>query len=205
MIRAVPLSPLFLFAVHISCGPVEGQLGTNGAAGQNGQNGASGQQGPQGAAGGSAGMSGSRLKLMVLTSSDGAVQPNGFFDSKRNESCAAALDRSGTLRCFPFARALVMPPSYFSDAGCSAPLFIAVPSNCQGYRLGMIQDSSQCGADGFPTLTYQAFSLTPTTPSVVYLKDGANCRSSPPADGYRFWVGSPIPDSEFVALAQKNL
>lgn len=190
----------------LSCGVADPESGRNGEAGQqgqSGQNGAQGPQGPQGPAGGSAGTSGSRLKLMVLTSPDGAVQQNGLWDSERKEQCMALPDEAGQLRCFPYQAALT--PHGYLDARCTAVAFLLPPGGCPNKKYGYTT-AATCAGDAYYGAGYKFLLLSPVVPSMTYELDGAGaCKGVAPYPGYTYFSGTPIPSSAFVALTQKTL
>lgn len=195
-----------LTLLSLSCGGTDGTSGEPASPGAPGTPGAPGSQGPPGPAGGSAGASGSRLKMQVYTSADGAVAPNGFWDSKRQEPCVVVPDSQGTLRCLP-SFSLSAPSIGYTDATCTTPLFVAATTGCipkYGYTYGPQQCSGLQGG----MLNYVIHTLAPMpTPATIYYKNSTTgaCTAGAPVDGYRYYTGPRIPDTEFAEIMLKTL
>jgi len=67
--------------------------------------------------------SGSRIRMKMLNTPDGAKMFWGTYDSQRAEDCNFTFPSSdGVVRCLPSAASL----SYFGDASCSTPVAIAL-------------------------------------------------------------------------------
>jgi hypothetical protein len=113
--------------------------------------------------------SGSRIKMKVLTSGDGAKLLQGFFDSQRNEDCAFQAASDGMTRCLPTSVAFA--GSYFADANCTqaAGYYYA---NCTPPAYISVPTTSTCavgGASG-PTIYARGGAV-----ASVYVKSGATC------------------------------
>lgn len=71
--------------------------------------------------------SGSRIKAKYLTSSDGAKQFQGWYDSDRQEDCSFQLARDGSTRCMPSGYSY---GTLYSDTGCSQRLTLMLKASC---------------------------------------------------------------------------
>jgi hypothetical protein len=70
--------------------------------------------------------SGTRIKMKVLTSPDGAKVFQGNYDSQRGEDCSFQVAADGVTRCLPTAIAgIASPASFFDDASCTVPVALS--------------------------------------------------------------------------------
>jgi len=149
---------------------------------------------------------GTRLKAVYLVGADGAKQWHyAWWDSKLSVECSFTQFVDGSTRCVPAAAA---SRSYFTDAGCMVPLFIAAAASCPGgpsalYALGTL--SVACGAAVYSA----AYKLTPVDPPKVYSGTPAACsdittaaKPNPPT--YTFYTGTEVPLSDFVSATKQH-
>lgn len=134
--------------------------------------------------------SGSRVKMKVLTSGDGAKILQGWSDTMRNEDCAWQVASDGMTRCLPTSVAW-STASYFADPscttlvgysfkGCTPPAYISVPS------------ATSCPNTG-PTIYQRGAAVT-----TAYVKSGAQCTATTLGQTYDLWaVGAVVQPSSF--------
>lgn len=138
--------------------------------------------------------SGTRIKMQVLTTPDGAKQFQGWFDTQRNEPCGFQLAYDGVTRClptFPFvAFAAAGANGSYVDASCTQPAVEAALCSTVTYIL--VLQSSTC-----PSVGPRVFPATQIT--ARFVKNGAPCTATPiPTGSIVFGVSGPeIPPSSF--------
>lgn len=70
--------------------------------------------------------SGSRIKMRMLTTPDGAKLFQGSFDSERNEDCHFRIASDGATRCLPTAMIPLEQNTHFEDEFCTVPVAIVL-------------------------------------------------------------------------------
>lgn len=135
--------------------------------------------------------SGSRIKMKVLSSGDGAKILQGWVDTQRNnDECSWQVASDGMTRCLPTSIAW-STASYFADAsctqlvgysfkGCTPPAYISVPS------------ATSCPNTG-PTIYTRGAAV-----STAYIKSGTTCTATQLGASYDLWaVGAAVPAAMF--------
>jgi len=174
------LVTILLIAASTSCaaevsGPDQpgGAMGGSGAAGspRPGGGGGSGAAGAGGTGPSRLALyqSGSRMKLIVGTTPDGAKDFRGWWDSSLKERCSFQAAPDGKVRCLP---AMLPATPYFADVGCTKPV---VGGNCtpDGYKYARVtvRPTSACAPNqsdnihalGPPIQASALFQTNPTT------------------------------------------
>ncbi len=189
--------PVVLLGVVMACGPANAVGGD--AAGDGRVDSGGSDSGPDSGGGGDSvepNRSGSRIKMKMLSSGDGAKVFQGNYDSQRGEDCSFQVAADGMTRCLPTPMVTIDSPSLFQDAACSVPVaiwFTCVPAP----RYISMAISSSCppvpGVRVFPALL-----AAPT--NTLFSRSGAQCVQSTldPAtfSAYRI-SGAEIPPSSF--------
>lgn len=139
--------------------------------------------------------SGTRIKMQVLTTPDGAKQFQGWFDTQRNEPCSFAQSADGVTRCIPAVAASTL----FADANCSTPaaLLLAPSTGCTSYITTSQSLSTTC-----PQMVHDGpiFPATVVSPMPkVFTKSGSLCVESTVSSAFVIAVvsGPEIPPSSF--------
>jgi hypothetical protein len=104
--------------------------------------------------------SGSRLKTVVATGSDGARMGAGWHDAALGVDCYVYTANDGVVRCIPSQMAYA--GYYYSDAACSKPLVYSAGCNAPQYA-----ETVACGGD-----YYEVGALYTGT---VYYDTGTSC------------------------------
>jgi hypothetical protein len=140
--------------------------------------------------------SGTRIKMQVLTTPDGAKQFNGWFDTQRNESCAFQLASDGVTRCLPGTLSF----SIFTDSTCTVRGAEALSSlACAvAYVAAPPVFTSACPIAVQFGAIFSAIQVNPT-PTTVFTKSGTSCVATTVAAGLVVFVagGPEIPPSSF--------
>lgn len=139
--------------------------------------------------------SGTRIKMQVLTTPDGAKQFQGWFDTQRNEACFFAQASDGVMRCLPNPA----PSSLFADSSCSVPA-AQVPqatAACTKYVAASVTFTATCPQMVNYGAIFPASVVNPT-PN-VFVKSGAACVASTVLSGFVVVAvaGPEIPPSSF--------
>ena len=143
--------------------------------------------------------SGSRIKMIVLNTPDGAKQFNGWRDVTRNEDCSFVPTSDGMTRCLPtpvpqsatiFDYALF----HFADAACTMPV-VRLPASCSPLPTYILTATvSGCQT----SITYTAVNQRGQMYTSAYQRSGANCTSTAPDPMYVFYgLGAAVPLSSF--------
>ncbi len=139
--------------------------------------------------------SGTRLKVKVLNSSDGAKVFQAMHDTDRDEDCAFQLASDGTTRCLPTS--IAHAGTYFANSSCTTPL-AAVFVGCTAPAYVSVPVGSSCATS--PGQGARVFLRNPTLFSSYYVKSAGTCSGPHPASGFALVgpTGSEIPPSSFV-------
>lgn len=138
--------------------------------------------------------SGTRIKMKVLNSPDGAKVFQGNYDSQRNEECAFQVASDGMTRCLPVG-ASVTYGVYFADANCTVPAGFAYPG-CN--TVPTYVTASPPATCPFSPTTGMAVYARGAVITSHYTKSGATCTLNGPLAGYTFYTsGALIPVSDF--------
>ena len=139
---------------------------------------------------------GSRLKPKYRVGEDGAKEylAGLWFDSQRNEDCSFAIAGDGKTRCLPQGTEF----RYYADASCETPM-VLLQNACSPPKYAVSSIEAACGLDPSAMRVYAVDQ--PTTPAMIYGKQGASCFAiGPSASDYQYFtVGAEVPASAFVA------
>ena len=104
--------------------PGGGGGGNGGSGGGNAGGGGGGGNGGGGGGGGAVQLdiyqSGTRIKMKVLTTADGAKSFQGWYDAQLQADCQFSTATDGQPRCVPVGA--YVSPSFFGDSGCTTRL-----------------------------------------------------------------------------------
>jgi len=130
--------------------------------------------------------SGSRLRIVTITSADGARTGTGYYDTQLGIDCYFGRAADGSIRCLPSTVGWVQ--GYFADAGCSERLVITNGCATPVYA----RTTATCGGPYFEVGALYT--------GATYYSNGASCSSvqSPTAFSLH-QLGVAVPDSAFVA------
>ena len=146
--------------------------------------------GPNGA---SVNQSGSRIKMNVLSTPDGAKSFSGWHDTQLDLDCNFQLAGDGATRCLPTTDTFQTGAAYFGDAACTIP--VAIRSSCMGSEPKHIlryPDQTTCPAGGYRVFQAGAKYMT------GYFKSGANCTALTPSPTLSYYaVGAEVQPSTF--------
>jgi hypothetical protein len=143
--------------------------------------------------------SGSRIKMVVLNSPDGAKQFQGWHDVMRNEDCAFVPTSDGVTRCLPtpgplsatiYEYALFL----FADAACTVPV-VRVPAACSPLPTYIVSANlNGCQTSFAYTAVHQLGQMFTS----AYQKSGANCSSIAPDPSVVYYArGAAVPLTAF--------
>ncbi len=142
--------------------------------------------------------SGTRIKMIVLNTPDGAKQFSGWRDTVRNEDCTFVPTGDGMTRCLPTPSATsryVYSATYFADASCTVPV-AQVAASCTSLPSYILTaDISDCQT----SIVYTAVNMRGTQMySSAYLKSGASCTGlTANASVVYYGIGAAVPLTEF--------
>jgi len=179
-----------------------------GSSGSNGNGGTSGTG--SGGSGGTTGsnqldiyQSGSRIKMRVGTTPDGAKTFIGWRDTQRNEDCQFSYKMTdGLIHCEPISAA---NPFYaynaFADAQCTTPLAL-VPSCAMPPKYGysiVYPSGNNCG-----DYTFHLYNLGAAyTGTGLYQKSGTSCTATQRDQSYTYFaIGAEIPASDLQSMTE---
>lgn len=139
--------------------------------------------------------SGSRIKMKVYNTPDGAKMVIGLYDGLRNEDCHMALAADGQTRCLPYTGVPVAANQY-GDANCTVRVATWI-KNCAAltYITTQVATGQTCGI----TLNGTGFHSIGTMYTSYYQKDSTGTCTGPtsnPANVY-YAEGPEIPSSDF--------
>ncbi len=156
-----------------------------------------------------AGTSGTRLKRRVLTAADGSVQSLGWFDTKRQETCAFRAGPDGVQRCMPnelVSDRLGIRSSdlvVYTDDECSTAVYVAlVPRTGEcGERLRYIFQSpdSQENCPGDYYYVYEIGEETTAGSGTLYVKRESGCHIFNPQSTDYVYRATQVPADAFVS------
>jgi hypothetical protein len=114
--------------------------------------------------------SGSRIKMNMLTTPDGARSFTGWRDTQLDLDCNFQLAGDGVMRCLPTTELFDNGVGYFGDAACSIP--VAIRSSCFGPEPKHIlrYPSPTC-----PITTGYRVHAAGAKYTTTYARSGANC------------------------------
>jgi hypothetical protein len=190
------LRTVFLVGI-CACGPADGNSpGDSGLGGDGGHVGDANLDGPVGGSGDPVDInkSGTRIKMKVLNTPDGAKVFQNNYDTQRNEDCTFTVASDGVMRCLP-SGASVGYGGFFSDAACTMPAGFSYPGCAAPTYLSVTPATAQCPwspATG-PTIYLRGATIT-----TYYQKSGTTCSVGSPLAGYTFYaVGAVVAATSF--------
>lgn len=140
--------------------------------------------------------SGSRIKMRVGTTPDGAKQWIGWHDMQRNEDCGFQIASDGMTRCLPSAGANIS--NIYSDAQCTVHMgYYAAcsPAPTLAVALGTYLTGGQCDR------TVHIFPVTGIYTGNVFQKSGNSCGMITRDPSVAFAsLGPEIAASEFQSM-----
>lgn len=139
--------------------------------------------------------SGSRLKMRVGTTPDGAKTFFGWRDTLRNEDCAFANAADGMVRCLPGASATYSPDVFWGDAACTTTRLVSAPAGCPMLN-GYARAVSTCAPSRFTI-----YMLGARHQATVYVKSGATCTAFTGTGDY-YLLGAEVPAASFVPATE---
>jgi len=180
-----------------------GQGGVGGAGGAGGAGGGGAGGGTGGAGGGPNQLdifqSGSRLRMIVGMTPDGAKLFWGWHDSARNEDCNFYLLADGRYHCIPYTANTAGLYGYYLDAQCTTPVGTQstpcpnAPPPAPTYAAG----SDAC-AGGMRVYTVAG----PFGGTTLYVRSATSCVATTPNPNFRYYVlGSEVAASSFVEMS----
>ena len=185
-------------------GSAGGQAGGNGG-GQAGGSGGGHAGGNGGGSGGAGGgnfflqnfQSGTRLKMQVLTTADGAKMFYGWHDSQLDIDCQFEAAADGQTRCLPEPKS-VYAGSFWSDSGCTQPIGYALCNGSGASGYAVLSSYSTC-----PAVNHVYPVGNPYSGDHFYVGNPSSCASEPVSSysaSYAFFsLGSEVPASSFAA------
>jgi hypothetical protein len=140
--------------------------------------------------------SGSRIKMNVLTTPDGAKVFMGSRDTMLNIDCVFMLAADGVTRCLPaFSNPIAFTPNpYFGDSSCTIP--VAAMTGCTAPTHVLEYPAQAC-----PTGGYRVFAVGAKYAS-AFIKSGTTCTAltSSPSTTY-YAIGAEVSPSTFQSAA----
>jgi hypothetical protein len=139
--------------------------------------------------------SGTRIKMKMMVSEDGARVFQGNYDSQRGEECNFQPAVDGVTRCLPVSYSYA---SLFLDAACTLPVFVTSAAACPPKYLAEVTTDTCPSTYRFGAF-YLASQVSPL-PALVYGKTTTGCSTGRPvsADSAVYErSGSPIPPTSF--------
>jgi hypothetical protein len=142
--------------------------------------------------------SGTRIKMRVGSTADGAKKFNGWFDDEFGTNCLFRPAADGKTRCLPDT-SVGIADSVYADAACTMPvavsnsLFVSCPSDpAPVYALGSVM--------GTCPNAYRVFEVGSEV-TVVY--QGSPCAAVSPPGSIKFYVlGPEVAASDFVEMTE---
>lgn len=138
--------------------------------------------------------SGSRIKMQMLTTPDGAKIFQGNFDAQRNEPCNFLKASDGATRCLPVAGS---PPiaafsNLFTDNACTVPAAALACQTAPRYLYIFKTIGCESGYTIFPA------SPTPFT-GALFIRSGTACQPATLLPGYTAFAasGPEVPPTGF--------
>jgi hypothetical protein len=132
--------------------------------------------------------SGTRIKMRVLTTPDGAKSLYGWRDTMLNVDCNFMTAIDGVLRCLPSGP---YRNGYFGDAACTVPAFTVAPYDDPAFQYALEYDLTS-----YP-LKYRVLRKGALTTS-WYFKSGATCVAQTIPAGYTAYLSAgDAPPSTF--------
>lgn len=143
--------------------------------------------------------SGSRIKMRVIVSGDGAKAFLGWHDSQRNEDCLFITAIDGQQRCLPLDFSVF--GIYFSDSACSRRLALdsrPCPDSPPPYGV-VIEKSIAC-----PATRYAPWSIGTRYSGDTYQSDGhGGCPKLTTSPGILWTLTAEVPPASFQSATEQ--
>ncbi|MBK7536586.1 MAG: hypothetical protein IPI49_14705 [Myxococcales bacterium] len=145
--------------------------------------------------------SGTRIKMKVLNTPDGAKVFQGSYDTLRNEECWFVLASDNETRCLPvFGNVVAYVSSYFADSACTTRVAGAPVCQVPAYVVEMLTNCP---------IRWAIYERGPEV-TTLYTKSGSSCVAATPGEGplsagsdgsNRGVTGDPVPGMVAAAAA----
>lgn len=148
--------------------------------------------------------SGSRIKAMWRTGSDGSKQFVGFFDSALMVKCSYLPMADGKDYCLPYDPTVSAGPTGpFTDSACNPSSLVVVRQSiyapCTAPKFAVTYGNQQCILLSVASSIYEIGAKIPT-PATLYFNSGGQCFSSATQPGEEVYaIAKERPASDFVA------
>ena len=140
--------------------------------------------------------SGSRLKMRVGTSPDGAKTFLGWRDTMRNEDCAFGVAADGQQRCLPASSGSYLENVFWGDSGCTTTRLAYLQVGCVAATGYVHHYLTSCSP-----YQVRVHMLGARHAGTVYVRSGASCTvSTATFDFYR--LGPEVPAGSFVGVTE---
>lgn len=137
--------------------------------------------------------SGTRIKMKVMSTPDGAKVLNGWHDAMLAVDCYFWPAADGMTRCLPVTTAYKTSNTYFADAACT--ISVALGPGCSAPAPKYIieyPDSQTCN-----TGRYRVFAVGAKY-TTAYVKSGTSCTATSSSPTYAFYaLGAEVPATTF--------
>ena len=146
--------------------------------------------------------SGSRIKMNVGSTADGAKMFLGWIDTQLNTGCSFYSAADGKTRCLP---AGATGSFYFSDAACTMPLITSFAGP---------NPTPSCPALNIPPVMYTGTSIPcggglrvwqrgASYAGQVYFQPSSTCAAVTRPAGYSFFSTTEVPATSFVEMTSQ--
>lgn len=136
-------------------------------------------------------LSGTRIKVRVITTPDGAKAFKSMYDVQRGEDCAFRPAADGVTRCLPAVHQAF--EQHYSDAGCTVPVVFMYVCQTPPKYLALIS-SQGCTASGGPKIYLRGAASTS-----AYLKAPSCIPTTFNAQHTYYALGAEVLPGSFVA------
>jgi hypothetical protein len=170
-----------LVAALVGCGAVGNNAGNGNGGNGTGSGGDAGGNGTGGGSGGGGGgsadlapapqldlyQSGTRIKMKVLTTPDGAKSFQGWHDTQLDIDCQFLAATDGQTRCLPLGTAYAQ--TFFAAGGSCAPTYRIYAVSGVYSGAVYVGTPASCNADNGNTASYTFFSLGGEVPPSTFV------------------------------------
>ena len=143
--------------------------------------------------------SGTRIKMRVGTTPDGAKAFLGWYDTMRGDDCTFLVASDGQRRCLPGTSVFV--GSFFADNGCTQPLAYVSLSGCSSAPAAKYASrfDTSCTTGGSVIRLYPVTGMHTGT---AYLGSPGNCIVTNPGSFTLYAIGAEIPATAFQPVTE---
>ncbi len=143
--------------------------------------------------------SGTRIKMSVLSTPDGAKQFQGWNDTSRNETCRFVFASDGAMRCLP-ADSAPHVGTYFSDNACTVPAVIVYTCATAPKYIEVQTAGVTCGVN--TAMTYGPVYERGAQLTTIYQRGASTCTATPVSAPYTAYaVGAQVPIADFQSAS----